>query len=130
MGGWARFPLPGWARWLAALVALAAIPMFYWILVSLGVNISPTQATRQNHTLVTHGPYRWVRHPLYSTGLIFCISLTLLTAVWWVAVWGLLPFILLLLRTSQEEARLIDAFGNEYRDYMQRTGRFLPRLAR
>jgi protein-S-isoprenylcysteine O-methyltransferase Ste14 len=55
---WARFTLPDWARWLAALVAFATLPVFYWIFVSLSTNISPTQATRENHQLVTHGPYR------------------------------------------------------------------------
>jgi len=38
------------------------------------------------------------------------------------------PLFILLLRTSKEEARLIETFGDEYREYMQRTGRFLPRM--
>ena len=126
---WARFALPEWVRWLAAFVAFALIPMIYWIFASIGNNISPTQATRTNHQLVTHGPYRWVRHPLYSTGFVLAVCLTLITSLWWLAVAMIVPLTILLLRTSQEEARLVEAFGDAYRAYMQRTGRFWPKLA-
>ncbi len=125
---WARFPVPEWMRWAAAVVAVALVPVFYWILASLGDNISPVQATRQNHQLVTHGPYRYVRHPLYSAGCLFVIALVVLTGLWWLAASALVPLTLLLLRTSKEEARLIEAFGDEYRAYMRRTGRFLPKF--
>ena len=125
---WARFPLPDWVRWLAAGVVIASLPMFYWILVSLGNNISPTQATRQNHQLVTDGPYRWARHPLYAVGFVCAIALTLLTALWWLGVGLVVPFSILLWRTSIEEARLVETFGDEYREYMKRTGRFFPKL--
>jgi protein-S-isoprenylcysteine O-methyltransferase Ste14 len=127
---WAQFELPDAVRWAAALIAIAAIPVFYWIFASIGVNISPTQATRQNHKLVTHGPYRWVRHPLYSVGFVVAVALTLLTALWWLAAGMILPLLILLWRTSKEEAWLIETFGDEYRDYMKRTGRFFPKLTR
>ena len=75
---------------------------------------------------MTHGPYRWVRHPLYSVGMLLYGSLTLLTGLWWLGVGSLIPLAVLLWRTPREEARLIEAFGEEYRVYMRRTGRFLP----
>lgn len=125
---WARFTLPDWVRWLAAVVAVSLLPVFVWIFVSLGPNISPTAATRQGHTLVTHGPYRWVRHPLYTSGLIMALALTLLTSLWWLPVAGLPPLIVLWWRTPKEEARLMETFGEAYREYMQRTGRFFPKL--
>jgi len=125
---WARFPLPDPVRWAAAAVAVALLPVLYWVFVSIGNNISPTQATRVNHQLVTHGPYRWVRHPLYSAGFVMAVCGTLITGLWWLAVTMLVPLTILFLRTSKEEARLIETFGNEYRDYMKRTGRFWPKL--
>jgi protein-S-isoprenylcysteine O-methyltransferase Ste14 len=76
---------------------------------------------------VTHGPYRWVRHPLYSLGFVLAICITLLTGLWWMAVTMALPLAILLWRTPTEEARLIETFGDDYRQYMKRTGRFLPR---
>ena len=125
---WARFPVPEWIRWLAAVVAVALIPVVYWIFSTIGNNISPTQVTRQNHQLITHGPYRWVRHPLYTTGFILAVALVLITGLWWCAVWMILPLVILLLRTPIEEARLVETFGEEYREYMKRTGRFFPKL--
>lgn len=98
------------------------------MLSSIGTNISPSHATRAGHQLITHGPYRWVRHPLYSAGLLLCVSLTLLTALWALGVGMLIPLAVLLWRTPREEARLIALFGDEYRAYMRRAGRFFPRL--
>lgn len=124
---WARFALPEWIRWLAALVAIALLPLLYWVFASIGNNISPTQTTRQNHHLVTHGPYRFVRHPLYTFGFLLAVALLLVTSLWWLASM-LIPLGILLWRTSTEEARLIETFGDEYRAYIQRTGQFFPRL--
>jgi protein-S-isoprenylcysteine O-methyltransferase Ste14 len=127
---WARVDLPAWLRWLGAGGALSASLLSIWVFRSIGLNISPSHATRADHQLVTHGPYRWVRHPLYSVGMLFYGSLTLLTGLWWLAVGMLVPLAVLLWRTPREEARLIDTFGEEYRAYMRRTGRFLPPLIR
>jgi len=125
---WARFPVPSWIRWLATAVALGLLPVVYWIFASIGNNISPTQATRKGHQLVTHGPYRYVRHPLYGTGLAMAVCITLITGLWWLGIGMVVPLAILLWRTSKEEANLIETFGDEYREYMKRTGRFFPKL--
>jgi protein-S-isoprenylcysteine O-methyltransferase Ste14 len=125
---WARMDLPGWVRWLGASGMLSAALLSVWVFSSIGTNISPSHATREGHQLVTHGPYRWVRHPLYTTGMLAMLSLTLLTALWWISLAMLLPLAVLIWRTPREEQRLIEAFGDQYRAYMRRTGRFLPRL--
>lgn len=124
---WARLPLPDWLRWAAAGVAAIMVPAFYWLFTSIGTNISPTQATRVGHRLVTAGPYRFIRHPLYTFGLIFFLAIAVLTAVWILAAGLLLVFPVLMWRTPREEARLIEEFGDDYRAYMQGTGRYLPR---
>jgi protein-S-isoprenylcysteine O-methyltransferase Ste14 len=54
-------------------------------------------------------------------------SVTLLTANWSIGVTGLLVMLLLVVRTPKEEQMLIEQFGDEYRAYMARTGRFVPR---
>jgi protein-S-isoprenylcysteine O-methyltransferase Ste14 len=126
---WARMPIPDWVRWAAAVVAAATLPGIYWLFASIGTNISPTQGTRVGHTLVTHGPYRWVRHPLYSIGTVLAVCLTLLTGLWWMAIAMVVPLAILMWRTPKEEARLIETFGDDYRNYMKRTGRFLPKLS-
>jgi protein-S-isoprenylcysteine O-methyltransferase Ste14 len=125
---WAAAGLPDWARWLGAGLGVACVIGIYWLFSSIGRNITPTSATRAQHGLVTHGPYRWVRHPLYTIGSSFFIALGLVADNWFIALAGMLAFLVVALRTPKEEANLIQKFGDEYREYMRRTGRFLPKL--
>ena len=103
--------------------------LFSWVFRSLGKNLTDTVVTRAEHTLVTTGPYRWVRHPFYAAGFSFFVAASLMSANWYLAVAGGLAGVLLALRTRTEEAKLIERFGDEYLAYMQRTGKFLPRRA-
>lgn len=125
---WAQLPLPLWLRSLGAPLLLLAVPLIYWIFVTLGLNISPTQSTREGATLITHGPYQWVRHPLYTVSIMAYLGIALLTALWPLFVGMLAPIIFLAMRTPKEEARLIETFGEAYQDYMVRTGRYVPRI--
>jgi protein-S-isoprenylcysteine O-methyltransferase Ste14 len=125
---WSQVELPAWARWLGAGVMLVCLPLVYWLFSSLGKNVTHTVAIRKEHTLVKDGPYRWVRHPLYSVGLMMFLGFSLLAANWLIALAILVGFPILVRRTPLEEARLIERFGDEYREYMHQTGRFLPRI--
>ncbi len=125
---WASLPLPAWARWLGAVIMIACVPLIYWVFSSLGKNVTPTVAIRQEHNLVTHGPYRWVRHPLYTVGFLAFAGLSLLSANGFIAAVVLFGMPVIMMRTPIEEAHLIERFGDEYRQYMQRTGRYLPKL--
>lgn len=124
---WSSLPLPFWARGLGAGLMLVCVPLLYWMFYSLGRNITPTVVTRQQHSLVTHGPYRWIRHPLYTFAFLFFAGLSLLAASWFMVLVLILGSPVLLLRTPIEEQRLIERFGDQYREYMQHTGRYLPR---
>jgi protein-S-isoprenylcysteine O-methyltransferase Ste14 len=66
---WAAVPLPVWLRWTGVGLALIAGLLLVWMFRTLGRNLTDTVVTRQQHTLVTTGPYRWVRHPFYSASL-------------------------------------------------------------
>lgn len=128
---WAAFPLPAWVRWVGAVATVGGIPLLVWVQWSLGKNFAATLHVREGHTLVTTGPYRWVRHPMYTLIFVFGIGLLLLTANWLVGGPMLVASALIIFqRLSKEEALMIEQFGDEYRRYMQRTGRFLPRLGR
>lgn len=127
---WARFALPDGVRWGAAMVAIGTLPVIYAIFSTIGNNISPTEATRANHQLMTTGPYRWIRHPLYTFGALLILALTFLTTLWWLGLFLLPSLLALVWRTRYEEANLLARFGDEYQLYMQRTGRFLPKLSR
>lgn len=125
---WAMMPLPEWARWLGAGIVLIGLPLVYWMFHSLGRNVTDTVTIRKAHQLVIRGPYRWIRHPMYTFSLLLFLGFCLLTANWFIGATGLLALVLLVLRTPIEEAKLIEKFGDEYRTYSARTGRFWPRM--
>jgi protein-S-isoprenylcysteine O-methyltransferase Ste14 len=125
---WSKIGLPEWVRWLGVLTGILGTVGVYWLFSSIGSGITPTSATRREHQLVTSGPYRWIRHPLYTFGTSLFISFGMMADNWFIALLGVLAFIAMATRTPKEEANLIEKFGDEYRVYMQRTGRFLPKL--
>jgi protein-S-isoprenylcysteine O-methyltransferase Ste14 len=125
---WSKIGLPEWVRWLGVVIGLLCVTGVYWLFSSIGSGITPTSATRKQHTLVTSGPYRWVRHPLYTVGSSLFIAFGMMSDNWFIALLGVLAFIGMAIRTPKEEANLIEKFGDEYRQYMKRTGRFLPKF--
>lgn len=127
---WATISLPTWLRWVAVVCGGLCSLLMYWTLSSLGKNLTDTVVTRKNATLVTHGPYRWVRHPFYVTTALLMASATLITANGLIGVTSLIVLILLAVRTPREEKMLIERFGQEYSDYKATTGRFIPKFSR
>ncbi|HNN13962.1 MAG TPA: isoprenylcysteine carboxylmethyltransferase family protein [Anaerolineales bacterium] len=125
---WSKFGLPEWTRWLGVGVGLLCVAGIYWLFTSIGSGITPVSATRKEHKLSTHGIYRWVRHPLYTIGSSFIVSIGITADNWFIIIMGVLAFIGMAIRTPKEEANLIEKFGDEYREYMKKTGRFIPKF--
>jgi protein-S-isoprenylcysteine O-methyltransferase Ste14 len=125
---WSKIGLPEWIRWLGIGLGILCNFGIYWLFSSIGSGITPTSATRREHKLIISGPYRWVRHPLYTVGSSFFVSFGMMADNWFIAALGVLAFIAMAIRTPKEEANLIEKFGDEYRSYMKTTGRFLPKL--
>lgn len=126
---WSSVSVPPWLRWTGVGLIAIACGLLVWTFVCLGKNLTDTVVTRQTHTLVIHGPYRWVRHPFYDSAALLALALSLITANWLFFVTGAVLFCLLIIRTRTEEGNLVARFGDSYRAYMERTGRFLPRIA-
>ncbi len=125
---WSTVPLPAIVRWSGvALIAMGGL-FFVWTLHNLGRNLTDTVVIRREHRLVTTGPYRWVRHPFYLSFALCAIGFALATANPLFLVNGSIVFGFLVARTRIEEDRLIQRFGDDYRDYMSRVGRFWPRM--
>ena len=126
----AKVELAPWMRWLGAPLGMAGVLLFGWMFRHLGLNVTSTSMPRATATLVTSGPYRWIRHPMYSAALVLVAATTLLTANLVVGIGGLIMFGLLAARSRLEERRLVEKFGDSYRDYQNRTGRFVPRIGK
>jgi protein-S-isoprenylcysteine O-methyltransferase Ste14 len=125
---WASMTLPAWLRWTGVTTCVMAGGLLVWTFRRLGKNLTDTVVTRREHTLVMDGPYRWVRHPFYVTVALFVLGISLIAANWFLCVTGGLVIALLVIRTRTEEEKLLARFGQSYRAYMERTGRFVPRI--
>lgn len=127
---WSALPLSLWLRWIGVGIGATAAVLLIWTYRCLGTNLTDTVVVRKCHTLVTNGPYRFVRHPFYVGAAMSIVANTLVTANWFIGITGGIVIVLLVLRTTAEEEQLTKHFGSEYVTYMNLTGRFLPRILR
>ena len=124
---WASLPLPIWMRWSGVATWALAFALLIWTLATLGKNLTDTVAIRRAHTLVTSGPYRWIRHPFYDCTFLLMLSAALIAANWLLFALAITVFTLMAVRVPIEERKLLERFGEPYADYIRTTGRFLPR---
>ncbi len=123
---WAAIAAPLWLRWVGTAGFAVSVAWLWWMFHSLGRNLTDTVVTRATAQFVCHGPYRYVRNPMY-VGVFFAgISLGLAEGNWLVPLGACVVFAFMAVRTSIEEKFLIARFGEQYRDYMRRVGRFWP----
>lgn len=118
-----------WIAFLGILVAGLALYMFHLTHSALGRYWSVSLQMREEHKLITDGIYARIRHPMYSAFWLWAIAQALLLPNWVAGLSGIVGFgALYLLRVGPEEQMMIDRFGDEYRRYMERTGRLLPKF--
>jgi protein-S-isoprenylcysteine O-methyltransferase Ste14 len=120
-------PLPDWLRWAGFAVGLASLVLWTWTQAVLGKEWSPQLQLRGEHHLVTTGPYARMRHPLYTAMFGWGVGVALVTANWVFVVMAVAVIGGTVARIPREERMMIEEFGEEYKAYMKRTGRFFPR---
>ncbi|MBN1978150.1 MAG: isoprenylcysteine carboxylmethyltransferase family protein [Anaerolineae bacterium] len=127
---WSRLPLPDWLRWAGAVAGVVAVWLGYLAHRTLGTNYTATLKRMEGQRFVVQGIYRWMRHPMYTSFFAVLAADFLLTANWLIGLLGVIYSLVIVERVGHEERILIESFGDEYRQYMQRVGRFFPRLVR
>ena len=120
-------PFPDWSRWIGFALGLASLRFWSATQIALGKEWSPQLQLRKGHHLVTTGPYARIRHPLYTAMFGYGISLALVTANWFFIIFAIAAIVGVCVRVPKEEEMMIKEFGEEYKAYMQRTGRFFPK---
>jgi len=126
---WSSLRLPAWFRRGGIGVALLGFILLQWSHQALRRNWSDEPRLFTGQELVRSGPYRWIRHPIYSAFLLIFSSPLLISANWFLgAMWIAMATLNILMRIRIEEAMLLGRFGDEYRGYMKVTGRVLPRM--
>ena len=130
--GWLAFAtlsLPLWSRWAGVGLALAGFALLQWAQVTLGKSWSDTPRMMKEQTLVTKGPYQFIRHPIYMAFILILSSTLSISANWLIGLaWVGMTVLEVVSRIRFEESLMLEYFGDQYRDYMKKTGQLLPRL--
>jgi protein-S-isoprenylcysteine O-methyltransferase Ste14 len=125
---WSWVVMPSWLRWLGVVGAMSSVLLMAWIHHTLGRQYAAELAIQKDHVLVTSGPYARTRHPMYTALNMFSFSLALTASNLLVLFFAILVIVPFPWIARMEEKVLLEAFGEDYRDYMRRTGRFFPRI--
>jgi len=127
---WAALPFPDRLRWAGAILALGGFALLQWSHAALSRNWSDQPRLLADQQLVTDGPYRRMRHPIYTAFLLILSAPLFLSANWLVGLaWLASTGLEVTSRVRYEEALLTQQFGDAYRMYASHTGRLLPRFS-
>lgn len=123
-------PLPDWPRYLAVAFAAGGLGLLAWTHRALGEYWSAGLELKERHALISNGPYRYVRHPMYTAVFLFFGAVAVTTANWLIICPAVVIILVLSVRIRFEEAMMLDRFGDVYSAYSAVTGALLPRLPR
>lgn len=124
---WAALPFPLWLRWTGIGIALLGFVLLQWAQNTLGKNWSDTPRMIKEQALVTSGPYQFIRHPIYTAFLLILGSTLFISANWLIGLaWIGMTVLEVASRIGFEESLMLEYFGDQYQEYMKRTGRLLP----
>ncbi len=114
--------------WIAAVLCIAGLLVALWARMILGRNWSGMVTLKEGHELVERGPYRFVRHPIYTgmLAMFFATALVQRHLAGFVGV--LLMFVSFWIKLGFEESLMLQQFPERYAGYQQRTKRIIPFL--
>ena len=120
---------PFWLRWLGGAILVGGVALLGLAHHHLGQSFHSLVVAKEEQVLVQSGPYRWIRHPVYTAYLMSYLGGGLLASNWVLTFVPLTLYaVLVAIRLKHEEAVLEETFGAPYAAYKARTGRLLPRI--
>jgi protein-S-isoprenylcysteine O-methyltransferase Ste14 len=126
---WSYGDYPVWIRWLGVVAVVAGTFLLAAAHHHLGKSFHSLVVQKSGQVLVDSGPYRFVRHPIYTAYILNYFGGGLLASSLVLSfIPGPLYLLFIALRLREEEAAMVDQFGALYSSYMTRTGRFSPNL--
>jgi len=111
-----------------ALLTLLGVAFACWARHVLGRNWSSVVQVKQDHELIQSGPYRWVRHPIYTGLLLAFLGTGMAMGEWRGAITVVIVATSFWFKLRQEERWMRETFGASYEQYMQHTKALIPGL--
>ena len=125
----ANYQIPAPLAVLGSVIFIVGLYVLQRSHIALARNFSPSLFIQKHHTLVTHGIYKYIRHPMYLSFWCWAVGQALLIPNWLAGPLGIFAFYFIYsFRVEHEEQQLLEYFGDSYRDYIKSTGRFFPKL--
>ena len=119
-------PTAGWLYPLGVLLVAVGLGFSVWARAVLGGNWSATVTLKADHQIVASGPYRWIRHPIYTGLLLAFLGCALARGEWRGVLALVIAFAALWRKLRLEERWLTEEFGAAYAEYRKRSWALLP----
>ena len=124
-----KFYVPYYFKVFSGIMLFLATIIFYLSHKELADNWSPFVEVKERQNLIKTGIYRYIRHPMYLSMWLFAFFQGFLLSNIFIEIFGILAWSnLYFIRINNEEKIMIDIFGNEYKEYIENTGRIFPKL--
>ena len=123
---WTHLPVGEWLQWFGIIIAIPPILYLIWVHRHLDTQWSIALELNEDHKLITSGPYKQIRHPMYLGIFIYTLGLMLISLDLLVMIFFGFSIWVNYRRIPEEEQMMIDEFGDEYLEYMKHSGRLLP----
>lgn len=125
----ANLTFPEWLRGIGVGIALLGFALLQWAQNTLATSWSDMPRMMKEQTLITSGPYRTIRHPIYTAFILILGSTLFISSNWLIGLcWAGMVTLEVFSRIRFEESLLLEFFGEQYREYMKKTGQLLPRI--
>lgn len=119
--------LADWAYYSGLLLSVLGNAVYFWGYETLGRNFSLEVVIYRGHQLVERGPYKFIRHPMYTALILASVGLGLMAQSWVaVTIIAIVDTTAVWYRVRVEEKALIAEFGEQYRSYSKRVKRLIP----
>jgi protein-S-isoprenylcysteine O-methyltransferase Ste14 len=116
------------SRWAGLALFLIGMGFVFWSGLALGRLYSADVTLQDDHQLITHGLYRYIRHPRYLGGVLLGVGMSLLYRSWIGMLGSFALAVLILFRIRDEEAFMHAEFGQAWEDYCENSWRLIPPL--
>jgi protein-S-isoprenylcysteine O-methyltransferase Ste14 len=111
---------------IGALLTIIGVTIAIWARLYLGTNWGMPMTLKENRELVTGGPYKYIRHPIYAGMMLAMTGAVLALGLWWLFTVFVVYFLYFIYSATSEEKILAKEFPHEYPAYRKRTQMLIP----